>query len=237
MSGEVERSWTMQSLKPKRTLVEETYDVLTDAICSGDLPPGMRLNQDEIATRLNVSRQPVNSAISILKANGLVEDTGRRSVVVTRFDPRLFQSIYEYRKVIEPFAVTLAGAAQLDDRARKQADRVLKAGHRAVERGSIRELLHADVLFHELIYGWSGNQVIEVSMRTNWHHIRRSMAEVLRDSDAVAPIWDEHDKIVERLFAGDVEGAAETMTGHIQNAYDMVRATLDQHKSVEVGAE
>ena len=76
----------MEAVKPKKTLVEETYDILVDAICTGEFRPGERLNQDEIAAKLNVSRQPVNSAISILKANGLVEDTGRRSVVVTRFD-------------------------------------------------------------------------------------------------------------------------------------------------------
>ena len=76
----------MEAVKPKRTLVEETYDILLDAICTGEIVPGERLNQDEIAAKLNVSRQPVNSAISILRANGIVEDTGRRSVVVTSFD-------------------------------------------------------------------------------------------------------------------------------------------------------
>ena len=71
----------MEALKPKKTLVEEAYDTLVNAICSGEIRPGERLNQDEIAEQLGVSRQPVNSAISILKSNGLVEDTGRRSVV------------------------------------------------------------------------------------------------------------------------------------------------------------
>lgn len=208
----------MDAVKPKRTLVEETYEILIDAICSGELPPGERLNQDEIAAKLNVSRQPVNSAISILKANGLVEDTGKRSVVVSRFDPDLFRSIYEYRKVIEPFAVRLAGASSLEKH-RQEADRILRLGQKAIQRGKLSALVQADMVFHEMIYRWSGNHVVETSMHTNWHHIRRSMAEVLRAPDAVMPVWEEHKKIVEKLFAGEAKEAERLMENHIDHAY------------------
>jgi DNA-binding GntR family transcriptional regulator len=208
----------VDAVKPKRSLVEETYDILVDAICTGELPPGERLNQDGIAARLNVSRQPVNSALAILRANGLVEDTGRRSVIVTRFDPHLFRAIYDFRKVIEPFAVRLAGRSLTSDH-RRQAELVLKAGKKAMERGTQSELLRTDLLFHEMIYSWSGNQVIEASMRTNWHHIRRSMAEVLRDSAVIAPAWEEHNAIVEELFSGNLEKAANIMENHIEFTY------------------
>ena len=208
----------METVKQRRTLVEETYDILLDAICSGELPPGERLNQDEIATKLNVSRQPVNSAISILKANGLVEDTGRRSVVVTRFDPALFRSIYEYRKVVEPFAVRLAGE-NIADRQRRYADEILQTGRKSAETGRLKDRIEADMVFHEMIYEWSGNHAIQMSMRTNWHHIRRSMAVVLREPSSVAGTWSEHAEIVEALFERDPESAAEVMRAHIERAY------------------
>ena len=64
--------------------------------------PGDRLNQDDIAARLNVSRQPVNSAISILKANGFVRDTGKRGSVVTELEPAQLHDVYEFRTAIEP---------------------------------------------------------------------------------------------------------------------------------------
>jgi len=215
----------MDAVKPKRSLVEETYNILVDAICTGELASGERLHQDEIAGRLNVSRQPVNSAISILRANGLVEDTGRRSVIVTQFDPNLFRGIYEYRRVIEPFAVRLAGRS-LNHGHLRQANRVLKAGRLAIEGGKLSELLRADALFHEMIYSWSGNQVVETSMRTNWHHIRRSMAEVLRDITDVMPVWAEHNEIVEKLFAGQTEEAAQIMENHIEHAYRAILGSV-----------
>lgn len=215
----------MKSIEPKKSLVEQTYEILLDAICTGELPPGERLSQDDIAAKLNVSRQPVNSAISILKANRFVEDTGRRRVVVTPIDPSLFQSIYEFRAVIEPFAVELAGNRIPRD-ARSQADRILLQGRDAVRKGDVRDLLEADIAFHCMIYNWSGNGVVEASMRVNWHHIRRSMAEVLRDPKSAIPVWDEHSNIVEALLEGKVAQASAGMRNHIERAFSKIAAAM-----------
>ncbi|MEP1613694.1 MAG: GntR family transcriptional regulator [Roseobacter sp.] len=224
----------MEAVKPKRTLVEETYDILIDALCSGELSPGERLNQDEIAAKLNVSRQPVNSAISILKANGLVEDTGRRSVVVKSFDTRLFHSIYEYRRVIEPFAVGLI-SKPLTEAQLRQAERVLMAGQKAIKRGNLIALIRADMLFHEMIYTWSENLVIESSMKTIWHHIRRSMAEVLREPDAVEIVWEQHAQIIAFLKLGQTENAAQVIRLHIDNAYQKLSRALTENRSDDKG--
>ena len=99
----------MLTLEPRKTLVEQTYDALVDAICIGALAPGERLTEDALAARLNVSRQPVNAALAMLRANHLVEATGRRGVVVSRIDPVLYRNIYDFRSVVEPLAVELAG--------------------------------------------------------------------------------------------------------------------------------
>lgn len=209
----------MDEIKPKKSLVSETYDILVDAICTREFLPGQRLNQDEIAARLKVSRQPVNSAIAILKSEKLVEETGRRGVVVSALDPALFRSINEYRQHVEPFAVRLAGD-RLPPDAAATAREVLDFGRKAVAGGDIRALLRADRDFHEMIYGWSGNQVIRDSMRTNWNHIRRAMAEVLSDPASAAPIWDEHQAIIDAVLGARTDRAADLMGQHIRSAYD-----------------
>ena len=212
----------MEAIKPKKTLVDETYEVLVDSICAGEILPGERLNQDDIALKLNVSRQPVNSAVAILRANGFVEDTGRRGVVVAAIEPAQFQSIYEFRSVIEPFAVTRActqmSGANSHSEFKKEADTVLEGGMRAVESGDVKALLRADMDFHEMIYRWSANHVIENSMRMNWQHIRRSMAEVLKNPASAVPAWEEHKKVTGHLLAGDPDAAAEVMKQHIERA-------------------
>lgn len=220
----------MESIKPKKSLVEQTYEILLDAICTGELAPGERLTQDQIAARLNVSRQPVNSAISILKANSFVEDTGRRGVVVSALEPDRFQSIFEFRSVIEPFAVELAGA-RLPGDAEAEANTILRRGAKAVERGDARLLLQADIDFHEMIYRWSGNSIIEVSMRVNWMHIRRSMAEVLRNPEAAAPSWQDHGQIVQHLLEANASAASDVMRSHIDRAYEKTMIALNGKSS------
>lgn len=216
----------MESIAPKRTLVEETYEILLDAICSGELRPGERLNQDEIAARLNVSRQPVNSAISILKANRFASDAGRRGAIVAYVDRDQFRSIYEFRSVVEPFAVTLA-ARRLGDDADAEAQEALRRGRREIAAQNIKGLLTADMMFHEMIYRWSGNHVIEASMHVNWPHMRRSMAEVLRFPGSAEQVWDDHERIVGHLLAGNAEAAADEMKSHIGVAFEKTMRVLE----------
>ncbi len=215
----------MDTIKPKKTLAEETYDILVEAICNGELKPGERLTQDDIAERLKVSRQPVNNAISILKTNGLVEESGRRGVVVSELDPALFAAIYEYRSAIEPFVVRLS-IRRIDGTARSEAEETLRLGDTALKSGEVGQLVSADMAFHRMLYRWSRNEVISTSMQMNWHHIRRAMARVLIRPGSAEKSWDEHREIIAALFDGDEEGAAAAMQRHIVTAYDRVSETL-----------
>jgi DNA-binding GntR family transcriptional regulator len=215
----------MDSIEPKKTLVEQVYEILLDAICSGELTAGERLNQDKIAARLNVSRQPVNSAISILKANDFVRENGRRGVVVTEIRVEQYNSIYEFRSVVEPFAVRLA-AQRLSDTARKEAQQVMHEGRAAVAAHDIKRLLNADLKFHEMIYRWSGNHVVEASMRANWPHMLRAMGEVLRDPASAKQSWDDHRRILDGLLSGDTKSAIAAMTTHIGDAIEKNRRFL-----------
>ena len=49
------------------SLYEQVYASILEAICGGLLRPGDRINQDELAARLNVSRQPVTQALTVLR--------------------------------------------------------------------------------------------------------------------------------------------------------------------------
>ncbi len=209
----------MDSIQHKKTLVEQVYDILLDAICSGELPAGERLNQDEIAIRLNVSRQPVNSAISILKAHDFVRDTGRRSVAVTDIRKDQYNSIYEFRAVVEPFAVQLA-SQRMPDGAGWAAEAIMREGREALQVGDTKRLLKADVRFHEMIYSWSGNHVIAASMRANWPHMMRAMAEILRDRTLAEQAWNDHQNILDALLSRNSDDAVAAMKTHIRNAME-----------------
>ena len=218
----------MDAIEQPKSLTDQTYNILLNAICSGDFEPGQRLNQDEIAARLKVSRQPVNSAISVLKSNGLVHDTGRRGVVVSQISLEQFLSIYEFRSALEPFAVSLAHKRKPPN-AKQQAQTMLKRGWEAVKSQDPRLQIDTDFEFHAMIYRWAGNSTIIETMQMNWHHIRRAIGVVVRQGVAVETSWEQHEKIIEALLHDDVQGAEIEMKLHIQRAQARTEAILSQN--------
>ncbi|PZX15956.1 DNA-binding GntR family transcriptional regulator [Palleronia aestuarii] len=207
----------MRALTQNKTLLDQTYEALLEAICTGSIKAGERLNQDEIAARLSVSRQPVNSAIAMLKAQRFVNDTGRRGVVVAPIDRTIFESIYTFRTAVEPLAVRLATGRLTRDAITLGRD-VIERGKRQVQAGERSAALRCDIEFHNLIYTLSGNLIISDTMSLNWRHLQRAMIEVLNVPGATLRVWKEHDEIFRSMVEGDAEGAAAMMHAHMINA-------------------
>ena len=220
----------METIEQPKSLAERTHDILLDAICSGEFEPGERLNQYEIAARLNVSRQPVNSAISVLKVNGFVEETGRRGVVVKQITADEFLSIYEFHTALEPFAVRLA-CARKPDTAAQEAREILDRGRQAIETNDATAKVLTDAAFHEMIYRWTANPTIVGSVRMHWRHIRRAIGLVVRQGVPTQTSWDEHTRIIEAMMRDDVETAVSEMENHIAHAQSKTIARLSDADS------
>src|SRR5512132_3140260 len=68
----------------------KAYELLRQAIATGQLKPGDRVLENELASWLNMSRTPVREAIATLEADGLVTMNGAQGRVVTKLD---YQSV------------------------------------------------------------------------------------------------------------------------------------------------
>jgi len=217
----------VEFLASPKTLVEQAYEVILDAICAGTLKPGERLTQDSVARRLNVSRQPVHNALLVLKAQGFVEDAGRRGLAVVPLDPKLFAAIYQFRSAIEPLAVTLA-TPRLTAHAKKRGRALIAQGRAAVEAGDSKRLVQADMDFHSFIYELSDNPLVLQTMRLNWQHLRRAMGAVLRFPGLARRVWREHDAILAAMARGDADDAARLIHDHVVRAYQDVKSALPE---------
>lgn len=214
----------MESLAAPKTLVDQAYSVILDAICDGTLRPGERLTQADVALKLNVSRQPVHNALQVLKAQGFVRETGRRGVVVAPFDLALFDAIYQFRSAVEPLAARLA-TERLQQADLARGHELVAAGIEAVQKHG-GAAVQADMAFHSWIYDLSGNSLIVDTMRLNWQHLRRAMGEVLRHPVLSNRVWNEHRAIVDAMAKHDAEKAALLIHGHVMGAYEDVRPRL-----------
>jgi len=213
---------------PER-LFDQTYRAILNAVCDGTLPPGERVTHEAIAQRLGVSRQPVGQALTLLKSQGFLKETGRRGLVVAHLDATFFKAIYELRSAIEPMAARLA-AKNMTEQARQEGKLIIREGNRVLRSGELHALVHADTRFHAYIYELSGNPLFSEVMGHYWNHLRRAMGEVLRSKEEAKRVWDEHAQIFEALAAGSGERAARMVQAHLESAAERVLAAVDMHR-------
>lgn len=221
----------MQILRHPPNLAEQVYDALVDQICAGALPAGTHLVQEDLAQRLGVSRQPVQQAMARLKADGMVQEVGRRGLSVAPLDPGLMRHHYDIRAVLDGLAARLAAtrvrdAAEVGAAFGAQARAILTAGTGAVNSGDVAGQVRQDMALHTLVYQTSGNPLLARTAEPHWRFLRRAMGEVLRRATLPREIWRQHAEIVAAIAAGDPAAAERLMTDHDLAAADTLFAAL-----------
>ena len=204
---------TLTRIEAAPDYVDQVGRALVDAIASGLFKPGERLTQEDIARRLNVSRQPVLQALRLLKRDGLVEDAPGRGLRVTALDAVLISRVYEVRGVLDLLATRLASA-----RRAVLAPALISAGRQAVHSLDVRAMIEADIAFHEAVYAASGNPLLAQTAGVHWQHIRRAMGAVLQRSSLRDTVWDEHEAIAAAIAEGRAADAERLMSAHTTNA-------------------
>jgi DNA-binding GntR family transcriptional regulator len=202
-------------------LTDQVYQRLLDAIVRGELAPGARLTQEELAAKLDVSRQPVLQALRLLKKDGVVVEAGRRGTVVAPLDPELIARIYQVRSVLDGLAAREAARA-----GRKLDPSLIDRGRKAMASDRIAAMIEADIAFHDAVYAASGNPLIGESAGRHWHHIRRVIGAALQTAAVRTPVWDEHQAILEAINAGDADQAERLARRHCEDAGRALGARL-----------
>lgn len=213
----------LQKLESAPDLVEKVYHALLDAISEGSLPPGTRLNQEEVAQRLAVSRQPVVQAMRLLKKDRFLLDAPGRGVIVAPLDPGEIAQIYQVRSALDALAARLASQhrARIDPK-------ILERGRKAAAGKSVRAMIEADTVFHNAVYAAARNNLLWQSAHVHWHHIRRAMGAALQASWLRDVAWDDHEHIADAIARGDADEAARLMSTHGAEASHYLTERLGQ---------
>ncbi len=215
---------------PGRT--ELVYQAILDDISDGALPPGTHLVQEQLAARLGVSRQPVQQAMALLKADGLVEQAPGRGLRVTSLNVELMQQHYEIRAALDGLAARLAAERVRNSRETglsigKRGDALISSAHAAIRATNIKRLVKLDADFHSFVYESSGNTLIATTAEPHWRHLRRVMSEVLRRAEEPDAIWSQHEDILAAIVAGNAKQAEATAIQHIENAAKRLKAAFE----------
>lgn len=182
-------------------------DKLREAILRGHLRPGDRLDQNEIAKLLNVSRSPVREALRTLATEGLVEIQPHRSAVVAELSAEELEEIYFIRGILEGMAARMA-APKITQ---AQLERLMEILQEMKEGSDLDRWLELNRSFHETIYQAANRprllSIIENLRNTSTPYIRQYIAS----SEHIETARESHKRIYEACVARDgVRAQAET---------------------------
>ncbi len=220
-------------LTPQPSLVDQAYEAILGEITDGTLPPESHLVQEALAARYGVSRQPIQQALLLLRNDGILQDAGRRGLVVAPLDTEMMQSRYQVRAALDVLAARLAAkvcatSPSAAERIRHEGEQIIEAGQQAIAAGDIKAMVAQDIAFHAFVYAASGNALIGPTAQVLWRYLRRVMGEVLRRAGPPTQIWQQHQRILQAIVAGDAEAAAAHTSDHIDSAASRLAGTPSQ---------
>jgi DNA-binding GntR family transcriptional regulator len=209
---------------PRRAnLAEEVSDHIRNAILTGRLRPGERIDQDAIAAELGLSRLPVREALIALDGEGLVQTIPRRGSYVQRLTPGDIADHYEIFGHVAGLAASRAAALATPDDVSRLRD--LQAGMLATQVPGELEKLNFD--FHRVINSAGGSRRLNSLLRLLSRSLPAHFFEFV-------PGWQDHahqqhEEILAAIVAKDPTGAQQAMERHLSaSARNAVEALTRQ---------
>ena len=143
----------MDAYLPLRDVVFQT---LRTAILKGDLKPGERLMELQLASKLGVSRTPIREAIRMLEQEGLARTIPRKGAEVAGMTEKDMEDVLQIRCVLEELAARLS-CQNITDEEMRELKIAMVAFEEKTREGNVVELAKADVTFHDIIYRAADN--------------------------------------------------------------------------------
>jgi len=198
----------------RENLRDAVIRLIEEALLMGELSPGSRIVEAELARQAGISRGPVREAIQQLVGEGVLVQYPSRGTFVVQWTPQAVGEAYTLRAVLERLAIQEAAKrATPEDIAQLQAIVDEMAVH--ARDGDNRALVRLDVRFHEQLYALSGHSLLQEVLA----RLRRRLYALMGMDEGYMLHKDEmardHQRIVDALRTGDPTLAGEVISAHI----------------------
>ncbi|MGV3550967.1 GntR family transcriptional regulator [Rhizobium sp.] len=187
---------------------------LRESIIRLELAPGTRLSEQEIATRMGVSRQPVREALIALGKSRLVDIRPNRGTVVVRISARQMMEARFVREAIET-AVARRASDSFDNWTRRRIDTILSRQKAAEELHDHNAFRREDEQFHIAIAEGAGCGMAWSAVADIKAHMDRVCNLQLRHPDSMKNLIAQHEAIIAAIDSRDAEAAAGAMRQHL----------------------
>jgi len=183
------------------TLRERIVSTIRNAIINGQLKPGSRIAEPELAERFGISRTPIREALRQLESEGFITVQPRKGAIVASFSAQDVSNFYDLKMILEGYAARLA-ALTLTESEIDRMETLNKLIVTASGKKDLRKVLELHNEFHDTFLRAAGNDRL--------HHIVQTMVAqfqryrlILATPGKVEGSIDQHAEIVEAFRKRD----------------------------------
>lgn len=210
-------------------LRDVVFNTLREAILKGDLKPGERLMELQLASKLGVSRTPIREAIRMLEQEGLAVTIPRRGAEVARMTLKDMEDVLEIREVLDELAVKIACEKITDEQLKRLAE-VNRQFESSMRTGDVKKIAEEDVAFHDVIYEATNNPKLVTMLNNLREQVYRYRVEYIKDPKNYPVLIREHEAILQGLKTRDVEQSVSAMHEHVVNQALAVKTIIQEQE-------
>ena len=216
----------MNAYLPLRDVV---FHTLREAILRGDLKPGERLMELQLAAQLGVSRTPIREAIRMLEQEGLAVTMPRKGAEVAKMTLKGMEDVLEIRAALDELACQLA-CERISTEELEQLEACMIEFENCLKTENVKKIAEADMKFHDVIYEATRNPKLITLLNNLREQIYRYRVEYLKRTEVHPVLLAEHEHIIECIEKHDKAAAKVAISTHIENQAKTVSDTIRTKK-------
>ena len=216
----------MDAYLPLRDVV---FNTLREAILRGDLVPGERLMELQLAAKLGVSRTPIREAIRMLEQEGLAITIPRKGAIVAGMTEKDMQDVLEIREALEELSVQVA-CDKITDEEIAELQKNMKNFEHSLKSGDLKKMAHADVAFHGVLYRATDHPKLINMLNNLREQMYRYRVEYLKNPQNHEQLLHEHEAIYKGIVEKDKSAVTEILRKHIRNRVAVVEHMIREQE-------
>ena len=209
------------------SVTDLVYEQLYDRIVGLQLLPGIKLSESDVASQLNVSRQPVRDAFYRLRQQGFLLIRPQRATIVAKIsETRMHRAIF-IRIALELEALrTMMNSQSL--KVIEQFEINMNLQKQAIERQDRDQFHELDEALHALICDTAGQPEVWDLIRNNKSQLDRVRFLSLNNSSKIIA-YAEHQNIIAAIRSGNVDQAVDAMRLHLGRVGTVISTIRLEH--------
>ncbi len=208
--------------KNGKTLKEEIIEYLRTRIITGELKPGDRVVELDIAKKYDISRGPVREAVRLLEDQGLLEYKKNIGCVVKILSKKELKESHLIFSTLEKLSIKLTNGVIKDEHL-KEIEKLVENIKEYVEERDIEKIIQNDYEIHkQILLNAENNKLLELweSMKSSNYAIYYTIIQ--KNENIINEAYKKHIDLIEALKEQDAEKSIKEINKHYTEAYNII---------------